>query len=349
MVITIRLFSKLLLIILLSFQFANAMANTGKAFIIQGTAVINGSELRSGDTIREGDILKTGTNSSVKIIMKDRTVLDIGENTRFEITKYIYNKEEPAKNRSIFTLLGMKSKTRLKGAFRYISGLIAKHRPQNVQVGVGTATIGVRGSFDSISFDGTTITVKASIGTAIFTFANGEEVTIASGKTGIFDISTGESSVITTTSPDPAAQAAKAIAQNPDDAANVALALSDLSNAEALVAMAVLINNASQLGVDDSGLISAIGHAAAANPSLAVVLAYVSSALSPENSQSFIDAISEAVPDQGDAIQEAGDAGTDLGQPPSSGSTDGSPGTYLGGTVGGGGGGGGGVASPVNP
>ncbi|TDJ19187.1 MAG: hypothetical protein E2O62_02685 [Gammaproteobacteria bacterium] len=53
MTITFRSFSKLLFILLLSFQFANAMANTGKAFSIKGTAIINGSELSSDDTIRK--------------------------------------------------------------------------------------------------------------------------------------------------------------------------------------------------------------------------------------------------------------------------------------------------------
>jgi len=125
--------------------------------------------------------------------------------------------------------------------------------------------------------------------------------------------------------------------------------LSNLSDADAIVAMAALINNAAQLGVDDSALISAMGHAAAANPSLAVVLAYLSSALSPDNSQSFIDAISAAVPDQDDAIQDAGDQGTNLGQPPSD-TTDGTDsgaysGTDSGTGVGGGGGGGAAVSN----
>jgi len=178
MAITFRSFSKLLFILLLSIQFANAMANMGKAFSIKDTAVINESELRAGDTIKEGDIIKTGANSSVKIIMKDRTVLDINDNTRFEITKYSYNKEAPAKNKSSFRLL--------KGAIRYMSGLIAKQRHQNVQISAGTATIGIRGSFDTISFDGTTISVDNSIGTAIITLANGETVTITSDSTETF-------------------------------------------------------------------------------------------------------------------------------------------------------------------
>ncbi len=129
----IRLFSKLLLILLLSFQVSHAVANAGKVFNIKGTAAVNGSELRSGDTISEGDIIKTGANSSVQIIMQDRTVLDLNENTRFQVSKYSYNKDKPAKNKSSFTLL--------KGAFRYISGLIAKNRPQNVQISAGTATV----------------------------------------------------------------------------------------------------------------------------------------------------------------------------------------------------------------
>ena len=316
------------------------MANTGKAFSIKGTAIVNGSELRSGDTIKEGDIIKTGANSSVKIIMKDRTVLDISENTRFEITKYSYNREEPAKNKSSFRLL--------KGAFRYISGLIAKNRPQNIQISVGTATIGVRGSFDTISFDGTTISVDTSISTAIITLANGETITITSDSTGTFNVSTGQSSVKPNTTTDPVSQAAIDIAANPDDPAAIAQALSNLSDADAIVAIAALINNAGHLGVDDSALLSsAIGNAAAAIPGLAAALAYVGSALSPDNSQAIVDAITKAAPDQADAIQAAGGSGTNLADPPSSTGTDTGTGAGAGAGAGsgsGGGGGGGGTA-----
>jgi len=309
----IRLFSKLLLILLLTFQFTHAMANTGKAFSIRGTAALNGSELTTADTVKEGDIIKTGANSSVKIIMEDKTVLDIGENTRFQISKYSYNKEKPAESRSRFSLL--------KGTFRFISGLIAKNKPQNVQISAGTATIGIRGSFDTISFDGTTVTVDTSLGTATITFSNGETVTITRGNTGTLNVSTGQSSVKPTTTPDPVAQAAIAIANNPTDADAVAQALGNLSDVEAAtVAIAAFINNAELLGVDDSAALSAaIGNAAAAIPGLAAALAYVGSALSPDNSQAIIDAITEAAPDQADAIQDAGDSGTDLADPPDTG------------------------------
>ena len=351
----IRLFSKLLLILLLSFQFTNAMANTGKAFSIKGTAVINGSELTIADSIKEGDIIKTGANSSVKIIMQDKTVLDIGENTRFQISKYSYNKQKPAESRSSFSLL--------KGTFRYISGLIAKNKPQNVQISAGTATIGIRGSFDTVTFDGITVTVDTSIGVATITdSATGKTVTITADSTGTFNVSSGKSSVAATTSPDPVAQAAKAIAKNPDDPAAVKAALSSLGDAEAAtVAMAAVLNNSAQLGVADSALVSAMGNAAAAVPGLAQALAYVASALSPDNSQSFVDAISNAVPDQADAIQDAADSGSTLATPPDTsgsgdsgsgdaGSGDGSggDGSGSGSSSGSGGGGGGGGAAVSN-
>lgn len=140
------------------------MANTGKAFDVKGTAALNGSQLNSGDTIKEGDIIKTGANSAVKILMEDRTVLDINENTRFQVSKYSFNKDKPAESKSSFTLL--------KGTFRYISGLIAKAKPQNVQITAGTATIGIRGTFNTISFDGGDgLIVNSAVGTATITFA----------------------------------------------------------------------------------------------------------------------------------------------------------------------------------
>ncbi len=320
----IRLFSKLLLILLLSFQFTHAMADAGKVFNVKGTAVINGSELRSGDTVDEGDIIKTANNSSVQIIMKDRTVLDLNENTRFQVSKYSYNKDKPAKNKSSFTLL--------KGAFRYISGLIAKNRPQNVQISAGTATIGIRGSFDTISFDGTTITVNTSIGKATITLPDGSTVTVTKGQTGTINVSTGASSVNPTTTQDPVAVAAAAIAENPNDPAAVKAALSNLSDADAIVAIAVLMNNAANYGIDSAALVSIVGNATAANPKLATALAFVSSALDPENSDSYKNTILENKPDDStddaddtSAVRDASSSGKALGGGGGGGGTGASP------------------------
>ncbi len=316
----IRLFSKLLLILLLSFQVSHVMANTGKAFSIKGTAVINGSELTIADSIKEGDIIKTGANSSVQIMMKDRTVLDINENTRFQISKYSYNKDNPAKNKSSFALL--------KGTFRYISGLIAKNKPQNVQISAGTATIGIRGSFDSISYDGTNVNVVVSIGRATMTLANGEQITINSNHTGTANIVTGTSSVNPSISQDNVHAAALAIAANPTDSVAVETALSGLSDAEKIVAIAALISNTGPYGMDTAGLIAAVGNAAAASPTLAEGLSYMSSALDPANSEQYINTIQSNVDDStvtDAAIQDAGEAGAGGGGGGGTGAITGSP------------------------
>ncbi len=170
----IRLFSKLLLILLLSFQFTFAMANSGIAQVVEGTAAINYIELNQGDTIKAGDIIKTGANSSVQIIMEDKTALTIGQNTSFEISKYNYNKEKPAESKSHFKLL--------EGAFRYVSGLIAKNAPENVQTTVGTATIGIRGTTYKISISSTGDVVLWVIsGSVTYTSSSGVTTVVNAG------------------------------------------------------------------------------------------------------------------------------------------------------------------------
>ena len=333
---------QLFLLALLSFQFTLACANTGKAFNINGTAAINDSILTVDSLIQEGDVIKTSKDSSVQIIMEDRSVLDIRENSRFSIDQYKFNKNNPDDDSTTLNLI--------KGTFRYISGLIGKRGHKNVNIVTGGATLGIRGSFDTISFDGTMITVDTSIGEAIITLPNGETMTITTSNTGTFNVSTSQYSITPTTVPDAVARAASQIAQDPGNADNVSAALSGLSDADSVLVLAALINNAEQLGVTDpASLATALGTVTTVNPAIAVALAYVSSALSPGNSQAFITAISAAAPDQADAIQQAGELGTTLEPAPVI-TTDGiGAGTGAGaGGVGGGGGGGGG-GSTISP
>jgi hypothetical protein len=341
MKVSCRISAQLLFFALFAFQFTTANANTGAAFKIRGAAAINDTVLTLDTVIKEGDVIKTGKNSSVKIIMQDRTVLDISENTTFKIQTYKYERKDPDRSdaSSTFNLV--------KGTFRYISGLIAKRRYQNVNIVTGGATLGIRGSFDTFSFDGTTISVDTSIGEAFITLPSGETLTIAEGNTGTFNVSSGESTVTPTTTPDSVSQAVTDIASDPEDPGNVNDAISGLNDPDTAMAMAALINNREQLGIDDEDIYSILGNIVAARPSLAVALAYVASALDPENSQAFIDTIIEAAPVQADAIQEAGELGTELAPAPDTidtGATGAGEGLDSG--LGGAGGGGGGTASP---
>jgi len=289
-------------------------ANSGRVIDTQGHVTVNGRVIETGHKVKQGDTIKTGFKSSAKIIMEDKSVLDIQPFTDFEITKYSFDKDKSSGEESNYSLF--------KGAFRYVSGLMNKRNPGAFKVTTATATIGIRGSYDTIAFDGDNVQVDTAIGTATITFANGETLNISAGQTGRFNVSTGQSSVGTTTTPDTVALAALAIAANPDDADAVKAALADLSSAEQAIAMATLINNASQLGLSTANLVAATGNAVAANPANGAALTYVATALSPDNAQQFTDAAAAAAPEQATDIRKAGDEGVKLVPPTTTKSND---------------------------
>ncbi len=285
-----------------------AHANSGKAFSIQGTATINDEPLSLETEIKEGDIIKTAEGSAVKIIMQDKTVLDIQEKTSFKITKYAYNKDAPDEGNSSFSLL--------EGTFRYISGLIAKKDPTKVKFSAGTATIGIRGTFTTIGYDGTEVSAGSSIGETTINFADGSSLKVTAGQTGSFNFSTGRSSVGATTSADSIGAAALAIAADPE---NAAAALAGMSQAEATLVMAAIMNNTAQLNVSPAALTTIVSKAVAANPAMAVGLAYVAGALN--GSSAITNAISaNAPPAAKAAIEAAANQGTKLEPAPSTGS-----------------------------
>jgi hypothetical protein len=162
--------------------------------------------------------------------------------------------------------------------------------------------------------------VDTSIGKATINLPDGTTVTVTKGQTGTINVSTGASSVNPTTTQDPAAKAAEAIAKNPNDKAAVKAALSNLSDADAIIAIAALFNNTDAYGIDSAALLSIVGNATAANPGLATALAFVSSALDPKNSDSYKNTILENRPDDStddvddtSAVRDAASEGASLG------------------------------------
>ena len=289
--------NKLLLFLALCLGVSTALADS-RVVNISGNVTINGQAMDRETRVSTGDEIKTGPNSTVQIIMSDRSVIDLKPNTTFKISKFNYNASKPESGSSAFSLV--------KGTFRYISGLIAKANYNNVSVSTGTATIGIRGSFDSFSFDGVNITVDTSIGQAVVTFTDRSTLIINSGETGIANVQTGETDVTPMVTPDPAVQAAKAIAENPGDKKAVATALAGLSDAEQGLALAILINNASELGVTDiSEIVDALRSIVASNPDNAAAFVFIAVLLSPENSDAFVAAAIDAAPEEEEAILAA--------------------------------------------
>jgi FecR-like protein len=275
-------------------------ANSGKAFSINGTATINDEPLTLETEIKEGDVIKTAEGSAVKIIMKDKTVLDINENTSFKVTKYAYKEEAPEEGSSSFSLL--------KGTFRYISGLIAKKDPNKVKFTAGTATIGIRGTFSTIGYNGTEVSATSSIGTTNIKFADGTSLNITAGQSGSFNFSTGQSSLGPSTTADTIGAAALAIAADPEAAAAT---LAGMTDAEATLVLAAIMNNSTQLGVSSTALTTIVSNSVKSNPAMAVGLAYVAGALN--GSSDVTNAIISNAPEAAKtAIQDASNQGKDL-------------------------------------
>lgn len=90
-----------------------------------------------GTAIFQGSRLKTGANSSLGIAFIDNTVISFGAETESVVDEYLY-----APNQSQFGL-GMNL---VKGTLNYMSGLIAKLKPESVTIKTPTGIIGVRGT-----------------------------------------------------------------------------------------------------------------------------------------------------------------------------------------------------------
>ena len=106
----------------------------GNAMIISGNQQ---TKAEVGTPVSAGNKLKTGANSSMGVTFKDNTVMSFGPNTELTVDEYLY---QPNKGK---LKLGA---TMAKGTLAYLSGAIAKIKPDAVTVKTPTGTIGVRGT-----------------------------------------------------------------------------------------------------------------------------------------------------------------------------------------------------------
>lgn len=83
-----------------------------------------------------GDRITTGTDSSMKIMLNDESIISQGENSEIILDEYTYNPKEK-KGSSVMRAT--------KGLFRVITGKITDLNPEQFKVKSGMATIGIRG------------------------------------------------------------------------------------------------------------------------------------------------------------------------------------------------------------
>ena len=96
-------------------------------------------KLAEGDSLFAGERIRTGAGTVLQIEFTDKSRFTLGPNAEFEVERY-FQAAGGVSGEEAFT-----SRV-LKGAFRYVSGLIAHRKRQNVRITVAVATIGIRGT-----------------------------------------------------------------------------------------------------------------------------------------------------------------------------------------------------------
>ena len=133
------------LLLLLAMVSFNAWSSDGRILSFDGDVRVNGELITTDTQLNREDTITTGADASVRIVLSDNSVLDLDGGSEILISDYSFNPTEPEENTSKVDILA--------GTLRYVSGRIAKDDPENVSFTAGSSTIGVRGTYISISVD----------------------------------------------------------------------------------------------------------------------------------------------------------------------------------------------------
>lgn len=121
---------------------AQALAEpVGYIMKVQGEATVTSRgqtiDARAGQAVVLGAVLRTGAQGSMGITLSDNTVMSFGPNSEFTLDEYQF---EPAREE-------LRLSARIsRGTLNFISGVIAKLKPEAVELKTPTGTIGVRGT-----------------------------------------------------------------------------------------------------------------------------------------------------------------------------------------------------------
>lgn len=106
----------------------------GSASVVSAQQTVSA---KPGMPLELGQTLKTGSGGSLGVLLKDNTSLAIGSNTEIVLDEFIY---EPVDDK---LKLGLNF---IKGTLHYVSGVIAKLKPEAISIKTPTGMIGVRGT-----------------------------------------------------------------------------------------------------------------------------------------------------------------------------------------------------------
>jgi hypothetical protein len=107
---------------------------SGEAYVV--TAQVR-TAAQPGTPVYQGSQLQTGPQGSIGVTFKDETVMSCGPDTELTIDEYLYAPSQD-KLKLVSSLI--------KGSLNYVSGVIARLKPDAVSVKTPTGTIGIRGT-----------------------------------------------------------------------------------------------------------------------------------------------------------------------------------------------------------
>jgi FecR-like protein len=133
--------------LLLATMVAQAQApSVGRASRLTGDQVSSAQapggplrKLSEGQVVFAGERIRTGVGTVLEIEFTDKSRMTLGPNTEFEVEKY-FQAAAGASGEEAF------ASRVFKGAFRFVSGLIAHKKRENVRIYTAVATIGIRGT-----------------------------------------------------------------------------------------------------------------------------------------------------------------------------------------------------------
>jgi hypothetical protein len=119
------------------------------------TAVRNGIaiDLNVGDLVFQGDVVQTRSDSTLAIAFSDGSAFTLNENARMALNEFVYDPNSTS-NSALINLV--------QGTVSFVAAQVAK--TGNMRVDTPTATLGIRGTFVTVSVSSTDGHTVASLG-----------------------------------------------------------------------------------------------------------------------------------------------------------------------------------------
>jgi hypothetical protein len=126
-----------------------AAPRAGVAAAVRGKVTLDrtgsvGLAVQTGAQIYLGDRIATGAEGGLQVMLLDESVFTLGPNSALVVDRFVYDPKSGS---------GELDTELVRGAFRFVSGKIAKRDPSKMNVKLPAGTIGVRGTIVGAQVD----------------------------------------------------------------------------------------------------------------------------------------------------------------------------------------------------